>query len=318
MTGAAGYIGRHLVAALARQPWVETVLAVDRRRMAFPDPPSRVVPLHLDLTATPPTALEAVFRSSGTQAVVPLAFLLRPGRDRGLARRINVGALETTLRACGGAGVHYVLYLSSATVYGAHPDNPIPLTEDAPLRPNRGFVYGEDKTAAEGVLRRWGEEHPEARVTVLRGCPVLGPGADNFVARALRKPLLPACIGHNPPLQFLHIDDQIAVLLRLLREPIPGVYNLAGRETVRWREVARLARRPVVPLPPALLEGIVEGTWRLRLQGDSPAVGLAFIRWPFVVSTARLEEATGWRPTYTARQALTAFLGQGVHGHGVS
>ncbi|GBD10400.1 UDP-glucose 4-epimerase [bacterium HR23] len=308
VTGAGGYIGRHLVSALVRQEWVETVLAVDVRPL--PPMPPKVIPLQHDVAEAPLWPLEGALRSFGIQAIVPLAFVMRPGRDRSAVRRINVGGLEATLQACAQAGVWHVLYLSSSTVYGAHPDNPFPLTEEAPLRPNPGFQYAEDKVSAEGVLARWIQEHPHARTTVLRGCPVMGPGADNFVARALTKPILPAYLGHDPPMQFLHMEDQVSILLHLLQEPITGTFNLAGEGTVPWSALARMAGRPLVRLPAVLLEAVTEATWRLRLQSNSPRVGLAFIRWSFVVSTRRLEQATGWRPRYTAQQALASFLGK--------
>ncbi|MDW8120140.1 MAG: NAD-dependent epimerase/dehydratase family protein [Chloroflexota bacterium] len=306
VTGAAGYIGRHLVAALAQQAWVETILAVDVRPV--PLMPPKVVPLQHDVAHALPWVFEGALRSFGIQAIVPLAFQLRPGRNRQAVRQVNVGGLESTLKACAAAGVHQVLYLSSSTVYGAHPDNPIPLTEDAPLRPNAGFQYAEDKVEAEKLLVRWGQENPHTTVTILRGCPVMGPGADNFVARALSKPLLPACVGHDPPLQFLHMDDQVSILLRMLKEPVSGTFNLAGEGTLLWSALARLAGRPLIRLPCLALEALTEGSWRLRLQRDSSAVGLAFIRWPFVVSTHRLTQATGWKPRYTVQQAVEAFL----------
>lgn len=310
ITGAAGYIGKSLVAALAQEDWVETILAVDAR--PIPPLPPKVVPLQHDVANALPWVLEGALRSLGIQAMVPLAFVLRPGRNRQAVRHINVGGLEATLRACTAAGVWRVLYLSSSTVYGAHPDNPIPITEEAPLRPNPGFQYAEDKVEAESTLTRWREEHPEACITILRGCPVMGPGADNFVARALNKPILPGCAGHDPPMQFIHSDDQVAILVRLLREPIPGTFNLAGQGTIPWSALAHLAGRPLVWLPCAALTALTEASWRLRLQSDSSAVGLAFIRWPFVVSTQRLEQATGWKPRYTAQQALAAFIGKEV------
>ena len=38
-------------------------------------------------------------------------------------------------------GVRKIVYTSSAVTYGAHPNNPVPLTEDSPLRANLDFSY---------------------------------------------------------------------------------------------------------------------------------------------------------------------------------
>lgn len=310
VTGAAGYLGSRLVRALADRPGVEAVLAVDLRPLPFAHP--RVLFRAHDV-AQPLGDLLRGFRPT---AVVPLAFLLRPGRDRARARRVDVEGLLHTLRACGEAGVRRVLYLSSTTVYGAHPDNPVPIPEEAPLRPNRGFVYAEHKVEAEALLARYAREHPSAAVTVLRAPPVLGPGTRNFITAALFRPVMVGVRGADPPLQFLHLEDCLSACLRLLEEPVGGTFNLASEGTLRWSEVARLAGRPLLRLPYPLLAGLVQATWRLRLQADSPAAGLAFIRWPWVADTARIREAVGFRPAFTSRQAVEAALGK-ANGYGI-
>jgi len=302
ITGGAGYLGSHLVRALLGLPEVEAVLALDLR------PPPLSHP-RLDFRALDVTQpFDDLLREFRPTAVVPLAFFLRPVRDRALARRVDLDGLDNTLSACASAGVRQVLYLSSTTVYGAHPDNPIPLPEDAPLRPNRGFLYAEHKVEAEARLRRYAEAHPSACITVLRAPPVLAPGTRNFITSALFRPVMVGIRGADPPLQFLHLEDLLTACLRLLREPVPGTFNVASEGTVRWSEMAHLARRPLLRLPYPLLAGLVQATWSLRLQSDAPAVGLAFIRWPWVADTSRLREAVGLRPAFTSRQAVEAVL----------
>lgn len=302
VTGAAGYIGSRVVRALAQAPWVEEVVALDLRPLPFSHPKVRAY----RRDATGP--LDDLFRAHRPQAVLPLAFLLRPLRDREAARRVDLGSLQRALEASAATGVRQVLYLGSSTVYGAHPDNPVPLTEEAPLRPNPGFAYAEDKVAAEALLRDFRRDNPGVGVVVLRACVVMGPRARNFITSALSKPVLPAFRGHDPPMQFVHEDDIVALLLHCLREGVEGTYNVAGRGTVPWSALARLAGRPLVPLPAPLLYGLTEATWRLRLQGDSPAVGLEFIRWPWVVDTTRLEREAGFVPRHTSEGALRSFL----------
>ncbi|MBV9042245.1 MAG: hypothetical protein JOZ68_14660, partial [Acidimicrobiia bacterium] len=54
--------------------------------------------------------------------------------------KVDVDRLRTSLRAAG-SDVGRVVYLSTAMVYGAWPNNPVPLTEDAPMRPNPDFAF---------------------------------------------------------------------------------------------------------------------------------------------------------------------------------
>ncbi|MBI4233694.1 MAG: NAD-dependent epimerase/dehydratase family protein [Chloroflexi bacterium] len=302
VTGAAGYVGSRLLAALVEDPRTEQVLALDLRAPAVTSPKLTVA---LRDVAEP---LEDLFRSFAPQAVVHLAFVLRPGRDRAAAQRINVGGTQRVLEACVASGVQQLLYLGSSTVYGAHPDNTAPLTEDAPPRPVKGFQYAEDKVATEALLADFAAQHQEVCVTVLRGCVVMGPRSTNFIAEALSRPVLVGVLGHDPPMQFLHEEDLVRSLRTLLERPRPGVFNIAGEGTVPYSALARLSGQRLVWLPAPILYPIVEITWRLRLQNDSPACGLDMIRWPWVVSTERLRRETGFLPCYTSQEALLAFV----------
>ena len=51
--------------------------------------------------------------------------------------------------------MRHVVALSSATVYGAWPNNPMPLTEDAPLRPNPDVAYAVQKSYVEHLVADW-------------------------------------------------------------------------------------------------------------------------------------------------------------------
>ena len=212
------------------------------------------------------------------------------------------------LRACASAAVGRVVLMSSATVYGPRPDNPYELTEDAPLHPPAGFAYAEDKAACEALFRTFAEQRPEACVSILRGCVVMGPNAANFITAALDKPLLIGVCGDDPAMQFVHEDDLAEVLVRFATEPHPGVYNVAGPRSVRWSKVASLAGKRLIRLPPRLAYGLTGIAWRARAQSDAPAVGLDFIRWPWTVSTVKLTVETGYVCKHTSREALDAYL----------
>lgn len=302
VTGASGYLGALLVRRLLAEPGVERVVGVDVRPAAVRD--ERYAHFRQDVCAP----LDEAF--AGADAMAHLAFLMRQPRDRSEGRRVNVGGAWNAAQACAKAGVRRAALMSSATVYGARPDNPPLLAEDAPARPNPGFAYAEDKAAAEAAFHALAAERPDIRVSILRGCVVMGPNADNFVTAALAKPFLIAVRGADPPMQFIHEDDLVALLVRFLMEDHPGVYNAAGAGSVRWREAAALAGRRVVTLPAPLAAGFTELAWRTRLQSDAPAAGLAFIRWPWMVSAERAATEIGRQFAHSSRDALLAYLGR--------
>ena len=302
ITGASGYCAAGLLDRLEQEDGIEAVLAIDVR------PPraerSAKVLFHKHDVSEP---MGDLLRDYAIDSVVHLAYLMKPSHDRTANLKVNVGGTANVLRAVEEAGVQHILYLSSSTVYGAHPDNPPLLTERAPLRPVKGFRYSEDKVRSEGALDELIRPNPQVTACVLRSCPVMGPGADNFVSRALSRPFLVAVRGCDPSMQFLHEDDLADAMLMCLLGNASGVYNLSGEGGVRWSDMARSLGRRLVSLPPGMLYGLTDATWALRLQGDSPACGLDFIRHRWSVSTEKIERDLGFAPRYSSAEAWSAF-----------
>ena len=175
--------------------------------------------------------LDDTFRDYGVNTVVHLASILRPGhnhREVERVRQANVKSVQSVLKACHAAKVGNFIYLSSHTIYGAHKDNPIPVTEEAPLRTPTAFQYAHDKALCEAEVQAFAGNNPDVSVTVLRSCVVMGPGSDNYVTRAFLKPVLLGVMGHDPPLQFVHEDDLAKLLHLLIMRPCGGTFNVAG------------------------------------------------------------------------------------------
>ena len=303
VTGASGYLGRLLVRRLARCEGVERILGVDIRPMRGELPP-KVEFVECDITGD----ISGLLADRQVQAVAHLAFALQPDRNSERARRINVDGASKVLAACAAAGVEHVLYMGSATVYGAHSDNPQMLTEDAPLRPVRGFQYAEAKVEVEGLLRAFEGSRSDVSVCILRACPVLGAEADNFVARNLARRVLVAVSGYDPQMQFLHEDDASEIMARCLLNDVAGTYNVAGQGSINLSEMARLSGSRLLRLPAPLLYGITELSWLLRLQSSTPGCGLDMIRYPWAVSDEKLGREHGIRAQRSSVEAWEAFV----------
>ena len=307
VTGASGYLGRLLMSRLARREEVERILAIDIRPLRRELPP-KVDFVKRDITQD----ISDLLIKHRIDSVAHLAFVIRPDRNKERARRVNVDGAATVLDGCAAAGVEHVLYMSSATVYGAHPDNPPALTECAPLRPVAGFQYAEAKVEVEELLREFENRHRGAGVCVLRACPVLGPDADNFVARNLARRVLVGVAGYDPPMQLLHEDDASEIMARCLLNRVDGTYNVGGRDTLRMSDMARVAGSKLLRLPAPLLYGATELSWLLRMQSSTQACGLDFIRYSWVVSTDRLEREHGLRAERSSDEAWSAFVSRGA------
>ena len=305
VTGAAGYIGSRLIARLERDESIERILAVDVRPLRG-DVSSKVAFVERDVT----TPLAGVLSQFGIQSVAHLAFILNPGHNSRLARRINVEGASGVFESCVQAGVGHVLYLSSSSVYGARPTNQPMLSEESPVRPLPGFQYSEDKVHSEARLDEVVARHPGLRATILRTCPVMGPGADNFISRSLSRSFLVKVRGYDPPVQFLHEDDLIDVMHQCLAQRTAGVFNLGGDDPIPWSEAVSILGRRLVTLPAALLYPAVSLTWGMRIQSESPPRGLDFIRYPWTVSSDKIRRELGVRLRYSSREALESFSRQ--------
>jgi len=220
VTGAAGLIGGKLLAHLAADPEIEKIVALDLRPPEVRD--ERIHFVRHDVREP----MGEIFREHGVEAAVHLAFLVDPSYDRRREREINVGGTRRFLEACHAAGVKAALLASSATVYGAWPDNPPLIPEDHPLRGKPGFPYVEDKLELETMAGRYREEHPGCRVLLIRPTVVMGPRMDNYLSRFFLRPLAFRIAGSNPPVPVVHEDDVGEAAWRILKEAPSGPYNL--------------------------------------------------------------------------------------------
>ncbi|MDE2716222.1 MAG: NAD-dependent epimerase/dehydratase family protein [Chloroflexota bacterium] len=303
VTGASGYVGTVLIRELVERKDVDGILAIDVREPRQ-DLGGKVSFVRQDVSEPFP----GLFAEHEIDTVVHLAYLLRQGRNREANRRVNVGGTRNTIEACRRGDVERIVYLSSTSVYGAHPDNPQALTEQMPARPVADFQYSEDKLASEGLLDEYASETTGAGVCILRCCPVMGANADNFIANAFDKPFLVAVSGASPPMQLIHEEDMVRCMTLATMGDAEGFYNLAGGGSISWDEMAGARGRRVVSLPAWLLYPLTQLTWSLRLQSDSPAMGLDMIRYPWSASTEKIEREMGFRPRYSSKDAWDAYV----------
>ena len=305
VTGASGYVGTGLLRALEQEERVEQILALDSRPLAIPF--RNVTAQRVDIADLD----DDTFQDRRVTSVVHLAFQLRQGHRNGDAEKIsqaNLESIEGVLRACKAAKINNLIFLSSHTVYGAHRNNPIPITEEANTDPLPGFRYALDKRACEEKVLEYAHANPEVSVAILRSCVVLGPAADNYITRTMFGPLLLRVLGYDPPLQFVHEDDLSRLLHHMVMVPRTGIFNVAGDGIIPYSQVARLASHRMLALPAALAYPLVQMAWTLGVQKDAPSVGLDFIRFPMVMSTGKLKGQGGFRFSYTSAEAVQSYL----------
>ena len=250
VTGAAGFIGSHLTAALldrgARVTGLdcftdyypraikESNLAVNRDRAGF-----RFVETSL-ADADLPALLDGVTHvfHLAAQAGVRKSW----GRDFRVYTVNNIDATQILLEACVGRPIERLVYASSSSVYGDAVD--IPMTERA--LPQPVSPYGVTKLAAEQLCHLYTVNHGVPTAS-MRYFTVYGPrqrpdmGFHRFIRAALTGQPITLYGDGEQTRDFTYVADAVAATIAAGDQGRPGaVYNIGGGSRVSINEVLRL------------------------------------------------------------------------------
>lgn len=298
VTGVAGLLAQHLLPHLDAMPGVTRVVGLDVR-----EPARRMRGFEFHRVDIASRDLAALF--DGVDTVVHLAGIGEGTPDRELLRHVDLEGTRRVLDAAGTVGARRLVQTSSATVYGAWPNNPVPITEAAPLRPNPGFLPALHDAENERRVAQWCGDHAAARAVTLRLAPVVGPGAHGVLARAAigRPPV--TLRGVDRPVQVVHVADAAAALaLAVARDELQGAFNVAADGWLADSAVRALVGPNPPALPDDLARRVLRALWSSGL-GEAPPELLPYLRHPWVVSNERLR-AAGWQPQHTNESAIVA------------
>jgi len=296
ITGGSGYIGGRLVDVLGSRGETELIVNVDLRPPS--GNPAKIRFVRGDVRDR--DAIQNLLVRHEIDCLIHLAFLLDPIHDEARMYDVDVNGTQAVLQAASEAGTQQVLVTSSASAYGAWPDNPPLIGEDQPVRGVPDFSYARDKAEADRVCQLWAADHPDRVMTIVRPCIVFGPNVDNFISRTWESyPFMPLPDGAETEFQLVHEDDVVTALIALLDAKAPGPFNLAGDGSLSWRRSAEMIGMKVREISDRTLRRIAGASWRLHLpRTEAPAGNIAFIKHPWMVSNEKLKSETGWEPRY--------------------
>jgi UDP-glucose 4-epimerase len=313
VTGAGGYLGSQLVAALAAgRIKVSRVVAADVREV-----PSerRLVGIEYVQADVRSPALIQLFDQCKVDVVVHLASIVTPGKDsnRQFEYSVDVQGTENVLIACTTTGVKKIIVSSSGAAYGYHADNPAWLTEDSPLRGNQAFAYAHHKRLVEEMLARWRVEHPELKQVVFRIGTILGETVKNQITDLFEKPRPLAIRGADSPFVFIWDQDVVGCLLQAIVSDKAGIYNVAGDGAMTIHEIAAKQGKRCLVLTPGLLRLALRVLRALGLTQYGPEQ-LEFLRYRPVLDNTRLKQEFGYVPQLTSAQVFDLYLRTHRHG----
>jgi UDP-glucose 4-epimerase len=295
VTGANGFVGRHLVPVLAANGLVV------RQAMRTPSPHPNSVTIE---AIGPQTNWDEAL--SEVDAVVHLAARVHHPHEEHAAevyRFLNTDGTLHLARCSAEAGVRQFIYVSTILVNGSSTDGRPPFREDDVPMP-RG-VYGMSKAAAEAGLEAMAK-HTDMNITVVRPPLIYGDGAlGNFR-------LLVTAVKHGIPLPFGSVHNRRAflgvgnlasfILHRLTHQHGKfDIFLVTDDEHVSTPEfVRRIAKAlgknsRLVPLPLFALKAL------LRISGRSEAADSVAGSMEVNISKAL---KIGWRPPFSMDDCL--------------
>lgn len=315
VTGANGFIGRHLVARLARDGFSIRALVYQ--------------------ASTPDAGLQGVDVVEGD--IRDSLFVLRAvrrgdwifhlaGKVHDFAEKfgssehdeVTVGGTRNLMEAAESNGARGVAFLSSAAVYGT--DSECELDEGAACHPNT--PYGRSKWQAERIVLERGVR-TALHVTCLRPAMVYGPGCKGNLVRMIgliRRGVFPPLpeFGNRRSLAF--VDDVVEALLLAARDPKASgqCYNVTDGRFYTTRQIYQLVQEALGRRPPrwhvpvaafhalAAVGDIASRATGRRAPFDS--TGLQKLAGSAWFSCAKLQRELGYRPRGRLEDALPTML----------
>ena len=308
--GATGNVGTSVLRALGADDAVTSILGVARRLASVPFAKTHFVAADVTTDDLAPLL-------EGADAVVHLAWLIQPSRDKRTLAYTNVHGSQRVFDAVAAAGVPALVYASSIGAYSPGPKERV--AESWPTGGVRTSWYARHKAEVERRLDAFEAAHPDVRVVRLRPALIMKREAAESIRRLFFGPFLPNAIvrpgtlplvPHVPGavVQLVHsLDVGEAYRLAVVNGDARGAYNVAAEPELDGRRLARELGVRSLTVPPRVARAAATATWLARLQPTSPdwldlALGVPLL------DTTRIRQELGWTPRHDAVEIARELL----------
>ncbi len=233
VTGASGFLGGHLVAALCRNgvPVRTLVRATSKLQ--------RLTEMGVETVTGDMGDAESLVRAcQGRQVVFHMAAKVPDWGPRREFFRVNAEGTAALVAACQAAGVARLVMVSSLTVLGL-PRSGSEVDEETPYDPSPRDAYTASKIEAERIVRQAHDPRGLSTVVVRPGA-IWGPGDVHIVPRMaalLCRGRAPYINGSRNVVALSHVDNLVAGLLLAADRAVSGVYHMTDGQRVTAREL---------------------------------------------------------------------------------
>jgi nucleoside-diphosphate-sugar epimerase len=301
VTGAAGFMGKHLVEYLVSRGVRVRATARPRKDTSYWE---RLGVEYVGADLTKPETLPPLFEG-GVDRIFHLGAICNFSTPYEHLYPTNVVGVERITQLALDAGVKRYVHCGSTSVYG--PYRGTPFTEDSPRNPQDN--YGRSKRDGENVVWRRIEEGLPAIIT--RPCTVYGPGCNDGAGKAFSRPTsITAIPGSGKQLLAnVRAEDVAGALVHLsqLDEAVGKAFNIADDSRPTVEEALTIAATTFGAKPPKLHMPLVVVKAMARLDGfmskrkgrvpDLEYDAVRYLADDYVVDISRLK-STGYKFIY--------------------
>ncbi|WP_202879696.1 NAD-dependent epimerase/dehydratase family protein [Ornithinimicrobium pratense] len=223
-------------------------------------------------------------------------------------RARQIDEIRTLVTAAAAAGVGHLIVVTSTMVFGARPDNPVPLPEDHPGRAAETEGLVADLVAVEQELRGLAAAHPGLRTTVVRPAALVGPGVDTMITRHFEAPRLLRLRGTEPLWSFCHVADLGTALLVVAEgdSEVPDQVSVAAGGALTQAQVEELSGIRGIDVAEGTAYAAADRLHRLGVV-PVPATDLAYVAHSWISWPGWLTQV-GWSPRYDNAACLAVLL----------
>tara|TARA_A100001037_G_C15154055_1_gene642409 strand:+ start:13409 stop:14446 length:1038 start_codon:yes stop_codon:yes gene_type:complete len=217
---------------------------------------------------------------------------------------ISVKLMTALLETCDNSDIQHLVYLSSSCVYKPFKDDWNALSEtDITFFPTDAC----NERIAENRLQDYIVDNPHINLTLLRPATVLGPSSgdlDVLESNSWRR----IGIAKSLPMQFTHEYDLIDSIIKVVKDRVGGIYNVASLGVIYPREILEITGGKTWKFPKHIPFVLMSVLVRILTFHKLTRYEWSFLRRPLILSTAKFCEEVGFTPKFTSTDAAVEYL----------
>ncbi|MHA1689179.1 MAG: NAD-dependent epimerase/dehydratase family protein [Promethearchaeota archaeon] len=292
ITGCSGFLAYSLLPLLEKDEEIDSIIGVD-----IIEPKQALSKLKFINRDVRDPQLQEDFK--GCDALFHLAFIVSPLKSIKEMYSINIDGSKNVFDCAVRAGIKQIIYASSNSPYGAFPDNPVPITEEHPIRlMKKTFYYQETKYLVEKYLDELEKSHPDLIIARMRPHIILGPQINNFFRDLLKKNKMTsldriASIFPDHLAQYVWVDDVAQAFYLAFKKKARGAFNLGADNPITYEEIARQFNIKLKKISYKVALFVLTLTYKLHLQRDVPPGWLRESQYPMIVDCTKAKKVLG-------------------------